>query len=203
MKKNASLRDYLDNENDPQAKNPQFKKNIEQILKKIQQKPKIEPASTKSLDLLMATRRKELEDKQRKEELKKQEDLQRQKNQNKLKERVVKSKYLIDNKQDLESKRKEKQENFKQDLKDKKKSYMEGLERRKQKIYNKPLMFEQSTGNVSKLKNAKKTQQAIYENVDEVNENAYDDDENYKNFDDNFVSKNNNDDDHINVDVLK
>ena len=33
------------------------------IIKKIQQKPKIEPASTKSLDLLMATRRKELEEK--------------------------------------------------------------------------------------------------------------------------------------------
>lgn len=126
----------------------------------------------------MATRRKELEEKQRKEEQKKQEDIQRQKDQNKLKERVTKSKYLVDNKQALEAKRKEKQENFKQGLKDNKKSYMEELERRKQKVYNRPLMFEQSTGNVSKLKNARKTQQAVYDNVEEVDEygyNEYDD----------------------------
>jgi hypothetical protein len=53
-KKKASLRQYLDNENDPNTKNPQIKKNIVDIIRKIQQKPKIEPASTKALDLLMA-----------------------------------------------------------------------------------------------------------------------------------------------------
>jgi hypothetical protein len=45
---------YLDNENDPNLKNPQIKKNIVDIIRKIQQKPRIEPASTKALDLLMA-----------------------------------------------------------------------------------------------------------------------------------------------------
>jgi hypothetical protein len=49
------LRGYLDKENDPQSKNPQFKNNIVDIIQKIQQKPKIEPASTKSLNLLMQT----------------------------------------------------------------------------------------------------------------------------------------------------
>jgi hypothetical protein len=49
------LRSYLDKENDPQVQNPQFKNNIVDIIKKIQQKPKIEPASTKALNLLMAT----------------------------------------------------------------------------------------------------------------------------------------------------
>jgi hypothetical protein len=53
-KKKASLREYLDNENDPNVKNPQIRKNIVDIIRKIQQKPKIEPASTKALDLLMA-----------------------------------------------------------------------------------------------------------------------------------------------------
>ena len=53
-KKNANLRQYLDNENDPHEKNPQIRKNIMDIIRKIQQKPKIEPASTKGLDLLMA-----------------------------------------------------------------------------------------------------------------------------------------------------
>jgi hypothetical protein len=48
------LRSYLDKENDPQVRNPQFKKNIAEIIDKIQRKPKIEPATTKSLNLLMA-----------------------------------------------------------------------------------------------------------------------------------------------------
>jgi len=49
------LRAYLDNENDPQAKSPNFKRNIVDLIYKLQQKPKIEPASNKALTLLMAT----------------------------------------------------------------------------------------------------------------------------------------------------
>ena len=48
------MRAYLDKENDPQAKSPNFKRNIVDIIHKLQQKPKIEPASNKSLTLLMA-----------------------------------------------------------------------------------------------------------------------------------------------------
>ena len=47
------MREYLDKENDPKSKNPQFKRNIIEIIQKMNQKPKIEPASTKSLNLLM------------------------------------------------------------------------------------------------------------------------------------------------------
>lgn len=160
------MRDYLDNENDPQYRNPQFKKNLESIIKKIQQKPKIEPSSTKSLDLLMATRRKELEEKQRKEELKKQEDAQRLKNQNKLKERVVNSRYLVDNKKELEDKKKKKVEDHKQTLRSYKKSYDEELQRRLQKVYNKPLMFETDSKALDKLKAARKAKQAIEEDAE-------------------------------------
>lgn len=54
-KKKASLRGYLDQENNPEVKNPQFRRDISDVIQKIQQKPKIEPASTKALNLLMAT----------------------------------------------------------------------------------------------------------------------------------------------------
>lgn len=162
----------MDNENNPQIKNPQFKKNIEDIIMKIQQKPKIEPASTRSLDLLMATRRKELEEKQRKEEQKKQEDLQRIKDQNKLKERVTKSKALVDNKKELEEKRQKKKDDFLKGLRQDKRDYEEELERRKQKVYNRPLMFEQDTTMGKKIRAAEKAREII-------NEEENDDYENY------------------------
>lgn len=114
----------------------------------------------------MATRRKELEEKQRKEEQKKQEDAQRLKNQNKLKERVINSKYLVDNKNELEEKKKKKTEEHKQTLRSKKKSYDEELQRRLQKVYNRPLMFEQETKTVDKLKAARRAKQAIEEDAD-------------------------------------
>jgi hypothetical protein len=59
-KKKIELCKFLDNENNPQSKNPKMKNNINEIIKKMQRKPKIEPASTHSLDLLMETRRREL-----------------------------------------------------------------------------------------------------------------------------------------------
>jgi len=43
----------MDKENDPKVKSPNFKKNIVDIISKLQQKPKIEPASNKSLTILM------------------------------------------------------------------------------------------------------------------------------------------------------
>ena len=49
-----SLRAYMDKENDPNVKSPNFKRNIVDIISKLQQKPKIEPASNKALTLLMA-----------------------------------------------------------------------------------------------------------------------------------------------------
>ena len=48
-----SLRAYMDKENDPKVKSPNFKKNIVDIISKLQQKPKIEPASNKALTILM------------------------------------------------------------------------------------------------------------------------------------------------------
>lgn len=44
----------MDKENDPKVKSPNFKRNIVDIIGKLQQKPKIEPASNKSLTILMA-----------------------------------------------------------------------------------------------------------------------------------------------------
>ncbi len=161
------MRDYLDSENDPQDKNPHFKKNIDEILKKIQQKPKLEPASTKSLDLLMAVRRKEMEEKQRKEEQKKEEDKQRLIKQNKLKERVVNSKYLVDNRKALEESRKDKQENFKESLRKQALEYKIELEKRKQKIYNMPLNFEKEHNATNKLKNQQRTKELVEEIISE------------------------------------
>jgi len=43
----------LDRENHPEIKNPQVKKNILEVIQQIQHKPKIEPKSTKGLNLLM------------------------------------------------------------------------------------------------------------------------------------------------------
>ena len=169
-KKKAALRDYLDNENDPKAKNPNFKRNIEEIILKIQQKPKLEPASTKSLDLLMATRRKELEDKQKKEQQVKDEDAKRAESQNRLKERVTKSKHLVNNSKALEESKKKKQETFKQQLISDKKTYEEELERRKQRVNNKPLMFEQSYNNVTKFKANKLVMEAIQEELNKDKE---------------------------------
>jgi len=141
-KKKAELREYLDKENNPNLKNPQIKKNIMDIIHKIQQKPKIEPASTKGLDLLMAARRKTLEDRERKEQDRMLEDKMRTEKQNRLKERVVNSKALVDNTKALDESKKTKQNDFRSNLNSDNDKYKTYLASMYQKVYNKPLMFE-------------------------------------------------------------
>lgn len=155
--------DYLDNENDPQFKNPQFKRNIADIIGKIQQKPKIEPASTKALNLLMATRRKELEEKQKREEEKLLEDKLRKEKQDKLKERVTHSKALVDNRKQLQKRKQEKIDIFKQNVKNDRESYQEKLAISLQRIYNQPLMFEQVTGKHDKFEYDREIQEKLEE----------------------------------------
>jgi hypothetical protein len=73
------------------------------------------------------------------------EDKAREEKQNRLKERVVNSKALVDNRQKLEETRKQKQDDFKNNLKDQNADYKNKLARSYQRVYNKPLMFETST----------------------------------------------------------
>ena len=77
--------------------------------------------------ILMETRRKEIEDRKKEEERIKYEDQQRIIKQNRLKERVQKSKDLVDNRKQLEKTRKEKLEASKQDNINKTKEYNEKL----------------------------------------------------------------------------
>jgi len=171
-KKNASLRGYLDKENDPNLKNPSIKKNIMDIIRKIQQKPKIEPASTKALDLLMAARRKEMEDRQRKEEQKAMEDKMREEKQNRLKERVVNSKALVDNRQTLEATRKQKQDDFNRNLREQDEDYKNKLARSYQKVYNKPLMFETIGKKTDKIILGQQFEEKIKEAHQDYNNNS-------------------------------
>ena len=55
------------------------------------------------------------------------------------------SKSLVNNTKSLEDKRSKQQEDFKRNLQDKKNAYEQELARRLQRVYNKPLMFEQSS----------------------------------------------------------
>ena len=144
-KKKAELCQFLDFENNPKAKNPKKINNIESIRKKMQKKPRIEPPSTKSLKLLMDTRRKELEDKQIKEENIKREDEKRRERQNRLNNRVRSSSIIKGNKKELEENRKIRKQEFKQNLKDDKKKYKNNLEIMYQKVDNRPLMMESVT----------------------------------------------------------
>lgn len=164
------MRGYLDVENDPQERNPQFKRNIQAVIAKIQQKPKIEPASTKSLNLLMATRRKELEEKQRKEEETQLEDKLRREKQTRLNERVKNSKAIVDNQKALDEKRKTQQSDFKRSLQESKNHYQEELARRLQRVYNRPLMLETVTNKADKVTMNKNIQEKLgsYINNQEV-----------------------------------
>ena len=100
----------------------------------------------------MDYRRKHLEERQKKEEDLKEEDRKRKLQQNKLKERVTQSKNLVDNRKKLEESKREKQETFKRDLKREANEYKMALEKMKQKIYNKPLQFEENQKSSNKLK---------------------------------------------------
>ena len=138
----AELCDFLDFENNPNAKNPKKIKNIDIIKKRMQKKPKIEPPSTKSLKLLMDTRRKELENRKNREESIKREDEKRREKQKRLNQRVRSSSVMQTNKKQLEENRKTRILEFKNNLKENKKNYKEKLQLINQKVNNRPLMME-------------------------------------------------------------
>ena len=142
-KKKIELCSYLDKENNPNVKNPTIKSDIHAIINKMQRKPKLEPSTTKSLNLLMETRRREIEEKQRKQDELALEDRLRKEKQDRLKERVQTSKAIVDNKRQLEENRRKLQEDFKNNLIKNKETYIADLQRRTQKVYNSPLLFEQ------------------------------------------------------------
>ena len=141
-KRKAENCNYLDNENNPQSKNPQKLTDINMVRKKMQKKPLIEPATTKSLNLLMETRRKELETKKHKEEEVKREDEQRFKRQNRLNDRVRGSNVMVSKKKEREERIRNQTADFKQKLKDDKKKFKQNLEIINQKVENSPLMME-------------------------------------------------------------
>ena len=145
-KKKAELCNFLDYENNPKAKNPKKNESIEKIKKTMQKKPKIEPATTKSLTLLMETRRKELEMRKKREEDIIREDEQRIKKQNDFNERVRKSAVMVENRRkwkELEDKKKDAKDTFDMQQIEKKNEYKQKLELMKQKVNNRPLMMEE------------------------------------------------------------
>jgi len=83
-----------------------------------------------------------MEEKQKRDDDKIIEDLLRKEKQNKLKERVVNSKFIVDNAKALEEKKRKHQEDFKNNLEEQKNKYEQELARRLERVYNKPLMFE-------------------------------------------------------------
>ena len=146
-KKKAELCDFLDFENNPKTKNPKKNKSIEKIRRSMHKKPKIEPATTKSLTLLMETRRKELEMRKKREEDILREDERRIKKQNDFNERVRSSAVMIENKKqwkELEDKKKEAMDLFSMKQKEKKEEYKQRLDEIKQKVNNRPLMMEEA-----------------------------------------------------------
>ena len=146
-KKKAQLCNFLDFENNPKIKNPKKNKSIEKIRKTMRKKPKIEPATTKSLTLLMETRRKELEMRKKREEDILREDERRIKKQNDFNERVRSSAVMIENKKqwkELEDKKKEAMDLFSMKQKEKKEEYKQRLDEIKQKVNNRPLMMEEA-----------------------------------------------------------
>ncbi len=145
-KKVAELCQYLDQENDNKAKNPKLgnkDEEIKEIIKKMQRKPKIEPKSTHSLDLLMELRRKELEDKENQQKLKELEDNIRAEHQARLRERVWNSKALVDHRNQLKENEIRRKEEFREELQKQEESYRNELARRLDRVYNRPLLVEQ------------------------------------------------------------
>ena len=178
-KKKAELCTYLDFENDPNVKNPQKKKDINQIIRNMQKKPAIEPATTKALTLLMETRRKEIEQRKKNEENRKIEDENRKIRQNRLKERVQGSKDIVDNRKELEEQRKKKQEDFVNKLNDDKNKYKEILGNINQRVANRPLMLE----TIGKKKDMITMKQNMQKEIEEALEEAKRDNENNNNND--------------------
>ena len=85
-----------------------------------------------------------MEDKQKQDDEKIVEDMLRKEKQNKLKDRVVNSKFIVDNAKALDEKKKKQQDDFKSNLEEQKNKYEQELARRLERVYNKPLMFETS-----------------------------------------------------------
>lgn len=85
-----------------------------------------------------------MEDKEKRNEEKAVEDILRKEKQNRLKDRVVNSKYIVDNKNALEDKKRKHKEEFKNNLEEQKNKYEQELARRLDRVYNRPLMFETS-----------------------------------------------------------
>ena len=145
-KKVAELCQYLDQENDPYVKNPKREgkdEEIKEIIKRMQRKPKIEPKSTHSLDLLMELRRKELEEKENQQKLKEIEDSIRAEQQARLRERVLNSKAIVDHTNQLNEIKQKRMEEFKEELQRQEESYKVELARRLERVYNRPLLVEQ------------------------------------------------------------
>ena len=145
-KKVAELCQYLDQENDPYVKNPKRQgkdEEIKEIIKRMQRKPKIEPKSTHSLDLLMELRRKELEDKENQQKLKELEDNIRAEQQSRLRERVLNSKAIVDHTNQLNEIKQKRMEEFREELQRQEESYKAELARRLERVYNRPLLVEQ------------------------------------------------------------
>ena len=158
-KRKAELCDYLDYENNPKAKNPKKNKSIEKIRKVMNKKPQFEPATTKSLNLLMETRRKELEMRKKREEDIIKEDEQRIKKQKDFNDRVNGSVVMIEHRRkwkELEDKKQEAKDTFAQQEKDKVKDYKQKMQEMKQRVNNRPLMMEE----VSKVKDITAMEQA-------------------------------------------
>ena len=141
-KKKPDLCSYMDQENNPKNKNPKKFQSIEVIRKKMQKKPKIEPPSTRSLKLLMDTRRRELENRKIREESIRKEDEKRRTRQSRLNNRVRSSSVIQGNKKQLEEKRKQRTKDFIENLKNDEKNYNEKLDLMYQKVNNMPLMME-------------------------------------------------------------
>ena len=145
-KKVAELCQYLDQENGPYVKNPKRQgkdEEIKEIIKRMQRKPKIEPKSTHSLDLLMELRRKELEDKENQQKLKELEDNIRAEQQSRLRERVLNSKAIVDHTNQLNEIKQKRMEEFREELQRQEESYKAELARRLERVYNRPLLVEQ------------------------------------------------------------
>jgi len=158
-KRKAELNDFLDYENNPKAKNPKKNKSIEKIRKVMKKKPQFEPATTKSLNLLMETRRKELEMRKKREEDIIKEDEQRIKKQKDFNARVNGSVVMIEHKKkwkELEDKKKEAKDTFAQQEKEKVKDYKQKMQEMNQRVSNRPLMMEE----VSRVKDVTAMEQA-------------------------------------------
>lgn len=98
----------------------------------------------------------------------------RKEKQERLKERVVNSRAIVDNSKTLHENRKKQKEEFKRGLIEKKQKYEQDLARTLQRVYNKPLMFEISN-KVDKFT----MNRNMKEKIDLLLENEKSDEDNY------------------------